>query len=225
MRRFRRSKSATKSASLNRRLGNGLNTRTSMLGCASSADSVPSSPDGVRIVEQHAHAHAAFGGLPRGLGEQLSGRVAVPDVVLQVEASLRGARQEHAHGEGVAPLAERLDAGQAGVPFQMCSDRATEGRVLRHRQHRRRRALDRGRQAGATGQQRKGGEGGQLETFVHRNSAAHAIAPGSTRVERGVSPAGARRSIIDCHHRGAISDGRSMMVRRFSSGACPGATR
>ena len=56
---------------------------------------------GVRVVEQHAHPNAALGRLPDGFPQQLAGGVAVPDVVLHVEAAVRGSRQQDPGGEGI----------------------------------------------------------------------------------------------------------------------------
>jgi hypothetical protein len=40
---------------------------------------------GVVVVEEQAHAHAAFGGLPQRLEKEVAGLVAMPDVILNVE--------------------------------------------------------------------------------------------------------------------------------------------
>jgi hypothetical protein len=70
---------------------------------------------GVRVVEQHAHAHAALGRTPQLLEQQIAGLIGVPDVVLHVEAPLRCGGEEHARGEGVAAEEQAVNAGRAGM--------------------------------------------------------------------------------------------------------------
>ena len=77
----------------------------------------------VLVVEQEADADAALRRLPQRLEHQVAGRVGVPDVVLDVEAALGRAGDDHPRRERVAAAEQRHDAGLA----RMCRDRAREG--------------------------------------------------------------------------------------------------
>ena len=80
-----------------------------MFGCPSSACSTASRGAFVQIVEQDAHAHAAIGRGEEMLREQLAGRVAVEDVVLQVDRIFRAVGERK-------PREQRVDrVRQAGA--------------------------------------------------------------------------------------------------------------
>ena len=83
----------------------------------------------VLVVEQQAHPHAALGRLPQRLAQQPAGGIAAQDVVLHVEAALGGAREQHARGERVAAVAERMDAGLARMRGLQRRDGAAEARA------------------------------------------------------------------------------------------------
>ena len=83
------------------------------------------------VVEEQPHPHAALGRLPQRLAEKSAGRVGAQDVVLDVEAALGGAREQHARRKGVAPVAERMDAGRAGMRRQERREGAAKARLGR----------------------------------------------------------------------------------------------
>ncbi len=68
--------------------------------------------NGRPVVDQHAHAHAAIGGLQQLAGQQPPGLVAAKDEVLQIQRSLGGVDHLHPGQESVD--ADRDDAKSRG---------------------------------------------------------------------------------------------------------------
>ena len=62
------------------------------------------------IVDQQAHAHAAIGCAKQMFQQQAAGDVVVPDVVLHVQAALRGLGQHEACDEGIHAARQRVGA-------------------------------------------------------------------------------------------------------------------
>ena len=85
-----------------------------------------SRPGGVVVVEQQAHAHAAFGRLPQRLEQQVAGLVGVPDVVLDVERAVGGSGEDGARGERRAGLGDRVDPGVTRMGGSTRPDGAAE---------------------------------------------------------------------------------------------------
>ena len=117
---------------------NGLNRRTSMFGCASSASSTLSWPcPDVQIVEQDAHAHAAIGRGDDALRHQPAGRVVVEDVVLEIERVLGMIDQHDAAHQRVRVADQRTEAGLFAVRARFPTHVARRRRVRDRRQRRR----------------------------------------------------------------------------------------
>jgi hypothetical protein len=79
------------------------------------------------VVEQHPHPDAPVGGEAHLVEQQRARQVAVPDVVLHVQAARGGARQQDPRGEGDAPVVEHPQAVKARVGGGEALDAAPEG--------------------------------------------------------------------------------------------------
>src|SRR4051812_49042819 len=80
--------------------------------------SIEASFDGIavlieRVVDEEPHPDPAIGSLHHVIDDDPSGRVSVPHVVLHVEASLGKVSQRQANDEGLAPVTQQAEAGQA----------------------------------------------------------------------------------------------------------------
>ena len=137
--------------------GNGLKSRTSTCGCASSAAIISSRPARVDVVEQQAHAHAALGCAPHGFGEQRAGIIVAPQVILDVEGRLSEVQQG---ARGPRTRSGKSKAIEDGRRSRMRSglgrDRAAQTRRAGvDGRHRRDAAVER-RQRRAAGDHRRG---------------------------------------------------------------------
>ena len=83
----------------------------------------------VEVVEQQPHPHAAPGRIRQRFEQQVADLVAMPDVVLGIERALGGVRQQHAGGERVAGVGQRVDAALAGMDRRLCARCALPRRV------------------------------------------------------------------------------------------------
>ncbi|MNT17181.1 hypothetical protein D3C72_1523190 [compost metagenome] len=72
-------------------------------------------PGGAIVIQQQADAHSAVGRLVQRLQQHGACHVAMPDVVLHIQAAFGRARQHHARGESVVGVGQRVDAGFARV--------------------------------------------------------------------------------------------------------------
>lgn len=86
-------------------------------------------PGDAIVIQQHAHAHAAVGCLPHGLQHQCAGKIAVPDVILNIETACRRACKEDARGKSVAAVIEHMDAGQPRMAFRQRRSPTPERRI------------------------------------------------------------------------------------------------
>jgi hypothetical protein len=124
------------------------------------------------VVEEQAHPHTAGCRLAQLLEEQAPRDVVVPDVVLHVERALGGAREQHARGEGVARIEQRIHARAARVPASLGRNRAAERRALRVGKRLRDRAvLQRGKLAAGAQDERD-----RKKTTSPQSRAAHGAA-------------------------------------------------
>ena len=73
-------------------------------------------PQNTMVILQQPHPHPAIGGRAQFVEEQCPGDVAVPDVVLRVDAALGPACQQHTRGEGVLTVIEQMQSGQPRMP-------------------------------------------------------------------------------------------------------------
>jgi hypothetical protein len=80
----------------------------------------------VVVVQQQPHPDAAVGGAAQCVEKQGAGNIRVPDVVLDVEAALRGIGQADPRGEGVASAEQGNDTRQSRVRLRERRDRPTE---------------------------------------------------------------------------------------------------
>ena len=67
----------------------------------------------VGIVDEEPHPDPAIGRLHHVVDDDPAGRIAVPDIVLHVEASLGQVGQRQTGDEGLARLAQEAEAGEA----------------------------------------------------------------------------------------------------------------
>ncbi|KAG1535106.1 hypothetical protein G6F50_015386 [Rhizopus delemar] len=125
---------------------------------------------GVHVVEQDAHAHAAFGRVIQRLGHQVADQVVVPDVVLQVQAASCVRGDHRAGRERIHAIAEERDAGLAGMGLLQWHDLLVDARLRRLQwQHVRGRALCLrremvGQQQAGQHQQQQGGDDDRSDT-------------------------------------------------------------
>jgi hypothetical protein len=125
-------------------------------------------PGVVGVVDQQAHAHAAFGGLPHRLPQQRADRVAVPDEVLHVERAFRQAGEQHAGREGIVRVFEWHEAGQARMLRQPRRHRLAQPGLRGVGQRLRLDAVGRQRRRRATGQQpEEGDEDEDRQAAIH----------------------------------------------------------
>ncbi|EEZ75795.1 hypothetical protein NEILACOT_04212 [Neisseria lactamica ATCC 23970] len=73
----------------------------------------------VVVVQQQAHAHAAFCGKVHQVEQQPAGNIVAPNVVLQIEAVFGGFDEGGAGGKGFVGIVEQVDVGQAAVGREM----------------------------------------------------------------------------------------------------------
>ena len=93
----------------------------------------------VGIVDEQPHPDPAIGRPHHAVDDDPAGRIAVPDVVLHVEASLGQVGQRQTDDEGLAPLAQEAEAGEARMLVgRRAEELAQPGRrgVLERRRHR-----------------------------------------------------------------------------------------
>src|SRR5690606_29947399 len=96
----------------------------------------------IDVVEQQPHANAAIRGLQGFVGQQTTGQIVLPNVVLQVEAASRAARCNRAGGKGVEIVAYQQQAALFRPLLQEWRDEAVERRaVLGNREGERRLSL------------------------------------------------------------------------------------
>ena len=89
----------------------------------------------VGIVDEEPHPHPAIGRLHHPVDDDPAGRIAVPDVVLHVEASLGQVGQRQADDEGLARLAQEAEAGEARMRVDRGAEELAQPgrrRVLEH---------------------------------------------------------------------------------------------
>lgn len=116
--------------------------------------------DGLAVIDQDAHPHAAIGRLQDRAGQQAAGLIAMEDEVLQVDRALRRGDELHAQDE---PVGARIDDAQARSTVA-CVDpghgKAAQARGTRIGDRARGHARDvgSGRQCPAAGQQQGRGE-------------------------------------------------------------------
>ncbi len=67
----------------------------------------------VGIVDEEPHPDPAIGRLHHAVDDDPAGRIAVPHVVLHVETSLGQVGQRQTNDEGLAPVAQEAEAGEA----------------------------------------------------------------------------------------------------------------
>ena len=67
----------------------------------------------IGIVDEEPHPHPAIGSLHHMVDDDPAGRIAIPHVVLHVEASLGQIGQRKTDDESFAPVAQQAEAGQA----------------------------------------------------------------------------------------------------------------
>ena len=132
------------------------------------------------VVEQDAHVHAAVRGRDELRGQHPTGRVVLPDVVLQVEAALCGIGQADAKRERFAALTDDLEAGLIGVLRQHGREIAPDRRLIGPVEGRRRRAFDVWRQARAPGDERCD----EQDTQAHTHKPTPPVNPGACRKPR-----------------------------------------
>ena len=93
----------------------------------------------VGIVDEEPHPDPAIGRLHHAVDDDPAGRIAVPDVVLHVEASLGQVGQRQTDDEGLAPVAQEAEAGEARMLVgRRAEELAQPGRrgVLERRRYR-----------------------------------------------------------------------------------------
>ena len=69
----------------------------------------------VGIVDEEPHPDPAVGSLHHAIDDDPTGRIAVPDIVLHVQASLGQVSQSQTDDEGLARVAQKAEAGEAGM--------------------------------------------------------------------------------------------------------------
>jgi hypothetical protein len=129
-------------------LATGLNSLTSIVRMAVECQQLGIVRRGADVVEQQTHPHAAVGCIEQTVRQHLAGGVAVPDVILHVEAFLGEFGQAEACQEGVGAPFEQQHGRHVGASGKEVAGGLTELRVGGIAQRGRRRALDVGRQAG-----------------------------------------------------------------------------
>ncbi len=66
------------------------------------------------VVQQHAHPHPAIGGAQQRVGEDAPGQVVVPDVILDIQRTLRRLGQDDACQQGIDAAFQRAKAALPG---------------------------------------------------------------------------------------------------------------
>ncbi len=105
-----------------------------MLGCESMAQQDRVIGLRADVVKQHAHPHTAVCGAQQRVGEDAPGQVVVPDVVLDIQRTLRRIGQDDACQEGIDAASQRAKAALARVSLQCgvtLSSKCRRGRVLK----------------------------------------------------------------------------------------------
>ena len=99
--------------------------------------SVKASLDGIAIfvegiIKQEPHLDPSIGRLHHVVDDDPASRIAVPHVVLHVEASLGQVGQRQTNDEGLAPVAQQAEAGQARMSSAAGPKMAEPGRREAH---------------------------------------------------------------------------------------------
>lgn len=72
-------------------------------------------PDGVVVIQQQANAHAPVGGGAQTIEQQGARHVPVPDVVLDVECTVRSPDQQCPRSKRIARVGQQVDTRIAGI--------------------------------------------------------------------------------------------------------------
>ena len=92
----------------------------------------------VGIVDEEPHPDPAIGRLHHAVDDDPAGRIAVPGIVLHVEASLGQVGQRETDDEGLAPVAQEAEAGQARMLLGRRTEKLAQpgrGGVLERRRY------------------------------------------------------------------------------------------